>query len=846
MTVTTRIVASTTLDFLKTISPTDPIWEAGGVEALVEQINGLATQKRHERNHGITRAMDTIRAEIDMLPDGELCIDLSPIDDAEASSLPQWTTIQNIRAGIDATHDKRVVVLAVDSAEGALRALKSGVGPPYGAAFGNGMQPAGSTSQDVIRTIRKAAVRVADKQKMFIIIARVEDSARIAPENIIGVTRLSTFSPTVVSIFGDKTATPAPAAGSTRAEVRKQVLGDQLLERYIQTPDEVDESGVDARDTFETLVDAETDRRMPHATPMSGAARWEIAPDPVVTGGAVGLRQFEPTTDPGLRTSAIGGFVEERPSWGGALITAMDPEERLAIRGTLNSARQKVLVEFGVTEEDVAGDPVLADEVAALVAIQLGNKAGDLTERDRMDQEQRDSDAQAIADVEIARVARTRLFPGQQVDRRIVARVSGIANANAAELDRTFQSLIDRGMLVPSKLVETRDGVISRQTGYVMSENSLDGLFEDNKVLVSAVPGAIGNDESFVRFGQMTLIGVVSNGTQVLVRTRDGRQLRIVLSRLQLQIDVPGAGVTSEDGAAVEWDNMPGMETWSDRDRAAYIKEAARRENPAITPSLVRNDRVVNPLRMRLLGGQPVDETIMANALGLDKDWRTEQLFQQMVSQGLFIRQPLQVQGGTTINFPSLPQYLVAFDAQDRSGPVLVRYTGNGLNVVMAYKGIDKSGNGEFDSTGGGKQQRYVFELNGKNIVLVDRSGKALDPDAMDPWRPPPAEPPDGPVGPPKPPDGRPPTSGGDASGGGNDIVLPEVAVTRKRWYDGITRAFGTSNNLRFTNMLSNPLSTMNEFITQTGNVLSLKAQAGMAAGLEERAGLSPSDRKMT
>ena len=463
-----------------------------------------------------------------------------------------------------------------------------------------------------------------------------------------------------------------------------------------------------------------------------------------------------------------------------------------------------------------------------------------------MDQEQRDSDALATADAESARVARTRLFPGQQVDRRIVGRALGIANANSAELDRAFQSLIDRGLLVPSTLVETRDGEISRPTGYVMAEDSLDGLFEDNKVLVSAVPGVIGSDESFGRFGQMTLVGVVSNGTQALLRTREGKQLRVVLSRLQLQVDVPGAGATTEDGAPVEWDNMPGQATWSDRDQAEYIKEASRRENPALTPSLVRNDRVVNPLRMRLLGGQPVDETIMANALGLDKDWRTEQLFQQMVNQGLFIRQPLQVQGGTTINLPSLPQYLVAFDAQDRSGPVLVRYTGNGLNLVMAYKGIDKNGNGEFDSTGGGKPQRYVFELNGKNIVLVDRSGKELDPDAMDPWRPPPSEPPDGPVGPPKPPGNRPPTSGGDASGGGNDIVLPEVAVTRKRWYDGIIRAFGTSNNLRFTNMLSNPVSTMNEFITQTGNVLSLKFQAGMAAGLEERAGLSPSERKMT
>ena len=94
----TGTVASTTLDFLETISPNDPIWDAGGVEALVEQINGLATQKRHERTHGITQAMDALRAEIAMLPDGELGIDLSPIDDVETGSLDAAFLVPGIEA----------------------------------------------------------------------------------------------------------------------------------------------------------------------------------------------------------------------------------------------------------------------------------------------------------------------------------------------------------------------------------------------------------------------------------------------------------------------------------------------------------------------------------------------------------------------------------------------------------------------------------------------------------------------------------------------------------------------------------------------------------------------------
>lgn len=832
------------------------------------------------------------------------------------ATAPQWSSIQDISAGIAASGDKRIVVLAVSNADEARRHLQHGVNSAtFGAAFAKGMQPEGATAEDVILAINKSAGSVDDKQKVFVVIARVEDDGHIGPENVIGVTPLSTFSPSVVSLFGgDEPTTPEPT-GPTREEVRQQVEAENLALLNMQSPDELGDPGETGRDAFEAHVDLVTDERMQPPAPVRRTARTAVAATPEVTGGAVGIRQFAPPEVPGLRPGSNGGIAGERPSKGGALMNVEEPvpdpaqvregirkqvvdetlaemgmaspdelgatgerdrdafelhvnlvtdgrikparvrpmgpesrlldlRERLAARSTVADARQKVLDAHGLTEAAVAEDPYLAQLVAKNVEASLTGKAGVLADRDRMDQDQQDSDALATADAESARVARTRLFPGQQVDRRIVGRALGIANANSAELDRAFQSLIDRGMLVPSTLVETRDGEISRPTGYVMAEDSLDGLFEDNKVLVSAVPGVIGSDESFRRFGQMTLVGVVSNGTQALLRTREGKQLRVVLSRLQLQIDVPGAGATSEDGAAVEWDNMTGQGTWSDREWAKYINEASRQENPALTPSLSRNDRAVNPLRMRLLGGQPVDETIMANALGLDKDWRTEQLFQQMVNQGLFIRQPLQVQGGTTINLPSLPQYLVAFDAQDRSGPVLVRYTGNGLNVVMAYKGIDKNGNGEFDSTGGGKPQRYVFELNGKNIVLVDRSGKELDPDAMDPWRPPPSEPPDGPVGPPNPPVGMPPTSGGDASG--NDIVLPEVAVTRKRWYDGIIRAFGTSNNLRFTNMLSNPLSTMNEFVTQIGNVLSLKAQARMAASLEDRAGLGASERKMT
>ena len=94
----TSTVASTTLDFLETISPNDSIWDAGGVEALVEQINGLATQKRHERIHGITQAMDALRAQISMLPNGELCIDLSLIDDVETGSLDAEFLVPGIEA----------------------------------------------------------------------------------------------------------------------------------------------------------------------------------------------------------------------------------------------------------------------------------------------------------------------------------------------------------------------------------------------------------------------------------------------------------------------------------------------------------------------------------------------------------------------------------------------------------------------------------------------------------------------------------------------------------------------------------------------------------------------------
>jgi len=81
---------------------------------------------------------------------------------------------------------------------------------------------------------------------------------------------------------------------------------------------------------------------------------------------------------------------------------------------------------------------------------------------------------------------------------------------------------------------------------------------------------------------------------------------------------------------------------------------------------------------------------------------------------------------------------------------------------------------------------------------------------------------------------------------GGSELAPVELPQDRRSWWDSFKAFFGVANSLRFANMLSNPASTMNEFVTQLGNVASLKAQARMAAGIEDRAGLSPSERKMT
>ncbi len=93
---TTSNIASTALDFLATIAPDDPIWDLDSIEVFVSHVQSLATQKRHERTHGINHAMDALRAEIAMLPDGDLDIGLGVIEGADVSSLDASLVVPRI------------------------------------------------------------------------------------------------------------------------------------------------------------------------------------------------------------------------------------------------------------------------------------------------------------------------------------------------------------------------------------------------------------------------------------------------------------------------------------------------------------------------------------------------------------------------------------------------------------------------------------------------------------------------------------------------------------------------------------------------------------------------------
>ena len=132
------------------------------------------------------------------------------------ATTPQWTSIQDISAGIDATADpKRVVLLAVSSADEARTVLRNGLDPQtFGDDFRKGLQVEGVTSADVKGLLRKRAERIPekDRKKAFVILGRAEYQDHIEPENIIGVAPMSTFRPSVVSLFEEETVTGTETA----------------------------------------------------------------------------------------------------------------------------------------------------------------------------------------------------------------------------------------------------------------------------------------------------------------------------------------------------------------------------------------------------------------------------------------------------------------------------------------------------------------------------------------------------------------------------------------------------------------------------------------------------------
>ncbi len=96
---TTIGVASTALDFLATIGPDDQVWDDGAIEAFVEQVHALATQKRLARQQsGFQRAIAALRAEVDSLPGGDVEIDLASLETADLARLDPTMVLSRIEA----------------------------------------------------------------------------------------------------------------------------------------------------------------------------------------------------------------------------------------------------------------------------------------------------------------------------------------------------------------------------------------------------------------------------------------------------------------------------------------------------------------------------------------------------------------------------------------------------------------------------------------------------------------------------------------------------------------------------------------------------------------------------
>ena len=92
-------VASTALHFLATIGPDDQVWDDGVIEAFVEQVHALATQKRLARQQsGFQRAIAALRAEVDSLPGGDVEIDLAPLETADLARLDPTMVLSRIEA----------------------------------------------------------------------------------------------------------------------------------------------------------------------------------------------------------------------------------------------------------------------------------------------------------------------------------------------------------------------------------------------------------------------------------------------------------------------------------------------------------------------------------------------------------------------------------------------------------------------------------------------------------------------------------------------------------------------------------------------------------------------------
>ena len=96
---TSIAMASTALDFLATIDPDDPVWDDDGIEGFVQQFQSLATKKRHAREQSrVHRAIETLRAEIESLPDGEFKIDLGAFVSTDVPSVDAEAVFSRIEA----------------------------------------------------------------------------------------------------------------------------------------------------------------------------------------------------------------------------------------------------------------------------------------------------------------------------------------------------------------------------------------------------------------------------------------------------------------------------------------------------------------------------------------------------------------------------------------------------------------------------------------------------------------------------------------------------------------------------------------------------------------------------